>query len=752
MNEYERFKEITGLEISARTYYRMKRELLCGEDNRLTALLDRKYTPKHEKKGFKKHGNPDEVPFLSFDGEGRTLEGKHKYVYLANSDGESIYRTGGISTVDALDFLVSSGKLRRIRVFFSFGYDVQQILKDVPDDSLVRIMHGAPVKYKTYTIQYLPGKIFTVNNVRFYDVFNYWQTSFINAVRSTLGPDAISSGLVHGKESRSDFASWSIDEIAKYTAEELDLLVQLCNHLREVMLRADIHLGSAFYGPGSVANYWFKHYQIKPPKIEDPVLVDVMERGYYGGRFESFRLGKIEPVFECDINSAYPSVIADLPYLDEWERWSGSLFDRSEIHSIWKVRWSIPVGSRVGPFPSRDKHGLISYPRTGIGWYWKPEVEAALDLYGVSCFEIIEGYNPSVVSGEPFAWVKDVYNWRLELKAKNDPAQWALKVGLNSLYGKTAQRVGSARYFSLAWAGFITSATRAKLLRSVKGRTEHLIAFATDAAYFDEDPRIPNSKLLGEWSAKRWHRGFFVQSGVYRLQTADCPESGDRHVRDSDGSIICHKDAYRGFSVKNGIQDIFDQITKYPFRHPLVYQTKFVGHLEAIRAPEKLGPYRLSFIVMKKKLRPFNTTKRKCLDLRVWHELPDFEDGGDDKIVELRGDDFTRVKMKFEGVGRRFDGWVWNSYDILLRDEVQTLILENHNDHQSRFNMNDIGTLEESYPFKSLAARGDDIALSDSEGIAEERIGGAHGIISLDKVRGLPVVDEDEVIQEILGG
>lgn len=749
--EYERFKELTGLNVSATTFYRMKREMLSGEPGRLNNIIDRKYTPAHEKKGFKKHADPDTVPFLSFDGEGRTLEGKHKYVYLANSDGDSLYRPAGISTVDALDYLVSSAKTRRIRVFFSFGYDVQQILKDVPDDSLVRIMHGQPTKYKSYTIQYLSGKIFTVNNVRFYDVFNYWQTSFINAVRQTLGPNAISNDLVRGKESRSDFASWSIDDIARYTAEELDLLVKLCDHLRSVMLRADIHLGSAFYGPGSVANYWFKHYGIKPPKITDSVLVDVMERGYYGGRFESFRLGRIEPVYECDINSAYPSVIADLPYLDEWEKWSGSLFDRAETHSIWHVKWGLPVGAKIGPFPSRDRHGLISYPRSGIGWYWKPEVEAAIDLFGADCFEVIEGYNPSVVRDEPFAWVKDVYNWRLELKANNDPAQWALKVGLNSLYGKTAQRVGSARYFSLAWAGFITSATRAKLLRSVRGRTDSLIAFATDAAYFDKDPSIPNSKLLGEWSAKRWHRGYFIQSGVYRLETADCPGSSGEHQRDSDGNVICHKDAYRGFSVKNGIQDIFDQIIKQPMRHPLVYQTKFVGHLEAIRAPEKLGPYRLCFIVMKKKLRPYNTTKRKCMDLRVWHELPDFGDGEDDYLVIRRGDDFTRVMMQLPGERRRREGWVWNSYDILLRDEVPTEILENHNDHQSRFAMNDIGILEESYPFKALAARSDDIALSDSEGIAEERVGGAHGVISLEKVRNLPVVDEDDVIKEILG-
>lgn len=729
---YEKFLEITGIQISRRTFYRMKREVQSGEGNRLARIIDNAEVPVSERPRAKRQRDIDSRPFVAYDGEGRTLEGKHRYVLLACSNGESLYRPRGISTVEALDFLLRSRRNKCIRVFYSFGYDVQQILVDLSDEQLIRAMHGQPVKYRGYTIQYLHGKIFTVNNVRFYDVFNYWQTSFIKACYLTLGKDKVPEDLIRGKEDRSNFAEWSIDDILRYTNIELDLLVQLAEHLRTVLLRADIHLGTAFYGPGSIANYWFKHHSISPRKITDPTLVDVMERGYYGGRFETFILGKSEPVYECDINSAYPAVLSKLPYLDEWEKWSGSLFTRSSDFSIWHIKWSLPSDTKIGPFPSRDRHGLISYPANGIGWYWKPEVEAAIALYG-STISIIEGYNPSVVEGEPFAWVEDVYNRRQELKDNNDPAQWALKVGLNSLYGKAAQRVGSAKFFSLAWAGYITSATRAKLLRSVIGRTDDVIAFATDAVYFNRRPNLVSSKSLGGWSVQRWARGYYFQSGVYRLES------------DKD-----HKDAYRGFSVKNGIQDLIDQINENPFKHPSIYQTKFVGHLEAIRAPEKLGPHRLCFIVMRKKLQPYKTTKRRVDDPDLYDFMETiWFDGNDEQeaFIVKRGTDYTLGRYEDNRRGHN-DIFVWNNYRNLLKKAIPTKILENHNDHRS-FTRHEIGELEESYPFKPLADRNDDLSLQDSDGIAEERIGGAAGIIDIHKIGNLPVIDEDEIVQEL---
>lgn len=701
----------------------MKREIKSGDTNRLTKVLNDHATKREDRNAYQKHADKDTVPFLSYDGEGITIEGKHSYVLLASSNGESLYRPAGISTNDALNFLLRSGNTRRIRIWYSFGYDIQQILKDLSDDQLIKIMHGQPTRYRNFTLQYLPGKIFTVNNVKFYDVFGFWHKSFIKAVQETLGKDAVSQELIKGKESRSDFANWQLDDILRYTNEELRLLVELAEHLRSVLLRADIHLGSAFYGPGSIANYWFKKHQIAPPEILDPVIVEVMERAYYGGRFETFQLGRVEPVYEFDINSAYPAIISKLPYLDGWKHTDDKRFGGFEF-SVWHIEWHLPESTKIGPFPSRDKHGLISYPANGRGWYWSPEVNAALSLYGSSGIKILEGYIPNVSYGRPFEWVEELYNRRLELKESGDPAQWAFKVGLNSIYGKTAQRVGSAKYFSLAWAGFITSATRAKLLSAVNGREDSVVAFATDAVYFNRRPgSFQTGRNLGAFTGKRWVRGYFLQSGVYRLE-------------DKNG----HKDAYRGFSVKNGIQNLLDQIREKPYRHPAIYQTKFVSHLEAIRCPKTLGQYRLCFITIRKKLQPFRTTKRRVSDTSVWNivEDPDWiSDTFLDELIAERGADLVYSNPP-----------TWNVYKPLLTRSVNSEILNNHNDHSDILHL-DPGEFEESYPFARITDRNNDIAFHAVDEVAVERLGGASGIVSLEQVGRLPIVDEDEIIKEL---
>jgi hypothetical protein len=625
------------------------------------------------------------------------------------------------------------------------------MLVDLPDESLVRLMHGQMVRFGPYRLSYMPGKIFIVNNIRFYDVFNFWQKSFIKAVTESLGPDSVSHELVKGKQSRSDFSEWNIQDILRYTNEELALLVRLASHLREILIRADIHLGSQFYGPGSIANYWFKQHQIVPPAITKPRLVDVMERAYYGGRFETFELGKVETVYECDINSAYPSVLAGLPYLDEWTSCRASQYhqDKPIPFSVWHVEWHLPEGSKIGPFPSRDKHGLISYPANGIGWYWQPEVAAAIEMYGPDCFKVLTGYRPAVVKDQPFNWVKEVYEQRLRLKADNDPAERGLKIGLNSLYGKTAQRIGTAKYFSLAWAGYITSATRAKLLSATKLCGQNaVVAYATDALYVSTiSERLDFGKGLGQFSKEKWDRAFFIQSGVYRLERK--PGPGDTGKTLSDGYV--RKDAYRGYHVEKGIQDIFDQIIAHPHVAPRIFATKFVGHLEAIKCPKVLGPHRLCFILISKKIQPFKTTKRKVLDPDIWGYTSD-----EDWVEPGYGNrSYTPAEIHDALTQFRFtdgDSVAYNSYSVLLDRSIVSTILDNHNDHSDFFTQLETGTLEESYPFTRITKREDDLALSSTDDIAVERIGGAFGVIPSRFRNNLPVIDEEDIAKELTNG
>jgi hypothetical protein len=212
------------------------------------------------------------------------------------------------------------------------------------------------------------------------------------------------------------------------------------------------------------------------------------------------------------------------------------------------------------------------------------------------------------------------------------------------------------------------------------------------------------------------------------------------------------KDAYRGYHVEKGIQDIFDQIEAHPYSPPFIYTTKFIGHLEAIKCPVALGPFRLCFILIKKKIQPFKTTKRKVVDPKVWHVL---EDG--DWIEPGYIGTGERVDRNIRAAIREYprtDGGqlVYNEYSLLLDRPILSTILQNHNDHSNFISQSDTGTLEESYPFARISKREDDLALSSNDDIAVERLGGASGIIPSRFRNNLPVVDEDDIAKELTNG
>lgn len=742
-----------GFDLSDRTLRRIRSDIAAGDYRRINRLFERrKLFPLHGttfegEEGYSSRTRDRRIrdyrsgktsafrpDFVAWDGEGREVDSRHRYILLANSRGGNISNPDGLQTKELLEFLVKENKARTINIFYSFGYDIQQIIHDIPDVQLERLLHGHQINYSGFWLQYFPNKIFTINHyIRFYDIFNFFHTSFVKAVVGTLGKEFISPRLIEGKEARSDFSKWSIDKIAEYNKEELELLAKLGSKLRDIFDGASINIRSSYYGPGAIAKYWFTKHHIKPVKIEDDSLISILERAYFGGRFETFSLGKHSAIYECDIHSAYPAVIKDLQYVDDWVLLSPSDFQLPNLFSIWKVEWHLPNTTRVGPLPSRDKRGLISYPANGIGWYHKIEVDAALEIYpeGIT---ILEGIGPQKIWDYPFTWVQEVFTERTRLKRNHSPAEWALKVGMNSLYGKTAQRVGTNKFFCLPWAGYITAATRAKLLRSIKGKEKSIIAFATDAVY--STTRLSNIDYgagLGEFEVKIWDEGYFIQSGVYRLI--------DKRTS---------KDAYRGFHSKDGLEPIFQQLKENPYQNPSITQSRFVTHLEAIKFPKAMGPHRLKFVQIRKFVAPYRPTKRivdYSSDLFIETDNPDMWIDHGDPIVEsymkASSNAPKRAKAFYEKV--KIPIGIWPNYKPLLERSVETRILENMNDHrQLVYGKSELGPLEESYPFvkllpsleKELNGLGNEIAL--------DRIGGAKGEILS---RNDPIVNETDIAE-----
>ena len=524
--------------------------------------------------------------FITYDGEGWD----DKYVLLANSLGERISNPEGLSTVDCLEFLSASYPRRVKRVWFSFGYDVNHIIRDLNDGQLAELLTGRTVNYEGFRISYIPRKIFIVNNYRYYDCFSFFSTSFINVIASLLGPEAVTDSLKEGKSARGSFETWDLQKIIDYNDEELALLTQVLKKLQAAFQAVNVEL-TEWYGPGAVAKYWFREHDVYPKDKNTSGSIFALNGAYYGGRFEQLVLGKINNVYEYDIHSAYPSVMADMP---DFKSWHPVKKFEDNPYSLWYISFDLRDGQDEDdrtaksflPLPVRAVDGRICYPLVGKGWYWYPEVRVMLDYFPKAKIVWHKGYIAET-EGKPFAWVKELYDYRLQLKAEGNPSEFAIKVGLNSLYGKTAQRVGSSPFFSLAWAGYITSMTRAKLARAgYECGSGNVIGFATDALFTTKPIEVPISNQLGDWEASTFTSGTFFQSGVYRLIRAN-------------GSVV---DRYRGSASRAGFDDIIRQLREQPYRDPRVYVTRFITHLLAMKAPAVYGPKRLQFIKVQHEL------------------------------------------------------------------------------------------------------------------------------------------------------
>ncbi len=530
---------------------------------------------------------PHSHSFVAYDGEGWG----DKYVLLANSEDEYISNPDGLNSRECLEFLSSRFEKRVKRIFFSFSYDVNHIIKDFNDGQIELLLRGRSVDYEGFRVSYIPGKIFVVNGFRYYDVFSFFATSFINVVRKMLGPDRVTESLIEGKAGRGSFETWTIDKIIKYNAEELELLIEIMDKLKMAFDEIGVRL-TQWYGPGAVAKFWFKEHEVLPQEKHTRGSLTALNSAYYGGRFEQVSLGKIKSVYEYDIHSAYPSVMVEMPYFKSWKRVKrGEFVD--DPYSLWHISFDLrtsqqhvqmyansPKTQSFMPLPVRSHDGRICFPMVGKGWYWYPEVKVMLDFFPDAKVTFHEGYRASA-EGRPFAWIQDLYNYRRSLKDSGNLAQYAIKVGLNSLYGKTAQRVGRNPYFSLAWAGYITAVTRAKLARAgYDGGSEHVLGFATDALFTDSRFKPSISDDLGDWEESHFASAIFFQSGVYRLTKED--ESNE--------------DRYRGSPLRRGIDDIIAQLKASPTTYPKVKIVRFISHMLAVKAYKAYGPLRLQFI------------------------------------------------------------------------------------------------------------------------------------------------------------
>jgi hypothetical protein len=476
--------------------------------------------------------------FLAIDGEGwgRTELGVQYYQLMvaANDEERYVLDTGKpLQTEEILDWLSSLPK-ERILISFSFGYDVTMLTKQLPTEKKIalarreqrplisrgwRMGQPRPVYHDSHGIDWLPRKFFSIDGRKIYDTWSFFGKSLLETLKmwEVCTPEEYAQ-IALGKERRAGDAHDRATEI-EYCALENIALCRIMLKIRSMCHGLGYSLRS-YYGAGSVASAVMNKHGVDAFNSQLPAPVaDAAQRAYFGGRFETASVGEFDNVYYYDIVSAYPTIIRGLPCLacGAWRHEEQGDVQADITAGLFHVSWAFrPFLRTWGPLPWRGSSGLTGSPSTGEGWYYPDELKAALDMYPDGSIQVLDAwYYETACDHKPFAFVNDLFKLRAEYKARGGAEQLVLKLGLNSLYGKTAQSTGDKKpYANAVWAGMITAGTRATLLRAIAQAPDDVLSTATDSISSRVPLDLPIGKGLGQWEHEKVAHIFIAGDGM----------------------------------------------------------------------------------------------------------------------------------------------------------------------------------------------------------------------------------------------
>lgn len=467
----------------------------------------------------------------------------HDYTLLASSNGDSVaqYAAGGLSSAACIDFLFAAARPGATHVVYGGGYDFTQILKDLSHEDAKRVYESERRCGERVTIgnrQYLISvrmrkslfikRLWDKRTITIYDVLGFFQCSFVDALKKAFGARIYEvipefDEIVRMKGERSSFGENDCGEIRHYCISECRALVALCEDLSQRIEGAGLR-PSRFDGAGALASAAFRKHKVREffaaYDPADPWSL-ASATAYFGGRVEMMRIGRAGAAYSYDIRSAYPSIALDLPELAYPPERGVDVQKFGIVFAIFRF----PPGLPWYPLPYRTPEKAILFPYQGAGWYHTSEVRAAhaFALRFGGAVELVDGWIWDDNGERPFAFVREYYQQRREMKRLGDGAETILKLTINAVYGKSAQQIGGERgaapsCFCPVWAGAITAGTRAQIMFAALSLTDpaDLLAISTDGIFSSKKiSGLDESDSLGAWESSLTSDYIIAQPGVY---------------------------------------------------------------------------------------------------------------------------------------------------------------------------------------------------------------------------------------------
>ena len=422
--------------------------------------------------------------------------------------------------------------------FYNLGFDAECILKLIPEEVLKRqYARGGDLEfqYAGYTVHYIEKKQLTIrkgsHTVSCYDIMQYYDNVKLTSAYEENIRKPLDKGYLAMKEERKGFTVRYYERNKKlvrdYCITDCTLTKELAENFISTFHRQFGFVPRRWTSAGYLAEKVLINNGISIPFFHDlPYETQELAwKSFYGGRFELIKRGYIGACWLYDINSAYPYALSTLPDLTMGKWVSGSKIHSAAAVGFFDIRAHVDNCVKIAPFPFRTKTNRIIYPVGDFETFVTLEELKAVEGDPRISYEILDSqqFIPDKDCKYPFKeFVEEQYYQRLALKKDKNPLERAIKVVLNSIYGKTAQRVNNVmgNIFNAAIAAYITGYARAQLYRFMReyGIEKDIVAFATDSIAVTKGIAGLDSDRLGEMKLdKHADDVIYLSNGFYRF-------------------------------------------------------------------------------------------------------------------------------------------------------------------------------------------------------------------------------------------
>lgn len=268
---------------------------------------------------------------------------------------------------------------------------------------------------------------------RFADTMNFWPVGVKRLGDFLDIPKMASPDFSKIPKTRDEWDYWK-----RYNSNDAYISFKFWEYLQKSMNGLG---GSLKKTIGSSAMDLYKRKYLKYP-LRRTSLTDFKQitKAYFGGRCEVFKRGRIRNMNYYDFRSLYPSVMAANEYPDPNSmRYLHHGLKRhiNDLEGVSQVKIEVP--DTYYPLLPFLNDRLLFASGMIKGWYSHVELRKALDL-GCKIVRI----GPQYAFSRTFApfkdFVNDLFKLRMRLQKENNPLELMVKIIMNSLYGKFAQK------------------------------------------------------------------------------------------------------------------------------------------------------------------------------------------------------------------------------------------------------------------------------------------------------------------------